>query len=56
MNNATKRLAQYAANIKFEDILDSVVLSAKSCIKDSIACMLGGTTTKPGRQVIELII
>ncbi len=56
MNNATKRLAQYAANIKFEDIPDNIVLSAKSCIKDSIACMLGGTTTKPGRQVIELII
>ena len=55
MNNATKCLAQYAANIKFEDIPDNVVLSAKSCIKDSIACMLGGTTTKPGRQVIELI-
>ena len=55
MNNATKCLAKYAATIKFEELPDNIVLSAKSCIKDSIACMLGGSTTKPGRQVIELV-
>ena len=55
MSKATERLATYASQIKIEEIPSEVITSAKECILDSMAYMIGGSPTKTGRQIIEMM-
>ena len=44
MSNETIQLAQYAANLRFEDLPAEVVSRAKDCIIDTAAAIIYGNT------------
>jgi 2-methylcitrate dehydratase PrpD len=54
--NATRTLAEYAAQVRFEDLPANVVLRAKHVIRDSLGCLLGGTTFAPGKHLTRLLL
>jgi 2-methylcitrate dehydratase len=47
-------IANYAAELKYEDIPEDVVRLAKRTILDTIGCMYGGYTAGPSRIAIKL--
>jgi 2-methylcitrate dehydratase PrpD len=48
---ATRDLAEFAANLQFEDIPEDLVLNAKQCIRDSLGCGVFGAPT-PWTQAV----
>ncbi len=54
--SATRRLAQYAVETRYHDLPDDVVAQAKQAIRDSLGCLLGGTTLAAGRQMCNMIL
>ncbi|MBI5440104.1 MAG: MmgE/PrpD family protein [Deltaproteobacteria bacterium] len=51
----TQILADYIARASYDDLPSSVVLHAKKCISDTIACGLGGRKTHEGDVLIDLM-
>jgi 2-methylcitrate dehydratase PrpD len=49
----TATLGRYIAEATFADIPEDVVIKAKRCILDSIACAFGGYACEPGRKVAD---
>ena len=47
-------VARYAANLKYEDLPDDVVRSAKRAILDTFGCAFGGYTAEPSRIALKL--
>ena len=47
-------IARYAANLRYEDLPDDVVWSAKRAILDTFGCALGGYTAEPSRIALKL--
>lgn len=54
--SATQSLAEYAAQAHFEDLPAHVVLQAKHVIRDSLGCLLGGSTLAPGKNLAAMIM
>src|SRR6266700_2385954 len=53
MANETVRLAQYAAELRYEDLPASVVQQAKECIIDTVAAGICGAAMPWSRIVID---
>src|SRR5690242_4310138 len=53
--NATRRLARFALDLKYKDIPPEVIDRAKSCILDTLAVCLYGST-KPWSQTISKFV
>ena len=51
MVNATRTLARYVAESRFENLPPHVVAHAKLVIRDSIGCLLGGSTLTAGKTL-----
>jgi 2-methylcitrate dehydratase len=47
-------VARYAADLRFEDLPDDVVWSAKRAILDTFGCAFGGYTAEPSRVALKL--
>lgn len=54
--NATRTLASFASNLKFEHIPDDVVEHAKACILDSLGCNIYGTSLPWTRIVADMVM
>ncbi len=54
--NATRELAQYVVETKYSDLPEAVVTRAKQAIRDSIGCLIGGSTLAAGKQARDLIL
>lgn len=54
MNTIVDTLADYAQNLRFEDLPSEVVHQAKRLIVDSIGCALGGYRSEPARIAREM--
>jgi 2-methylcitrate dehydratase PrpD len=54
--NGTRALAEYVAQVRFEDLPDVVVSHAKQVIRDSIGCLLGGTTFAAGKHITRMMM
>lgn len=52
--SATRQLASYAVETRYEDLPSTVIAQAKRAIRDSWGCLLGGTTLPTGRQMRDL--
>jgi 2-methylcitrate dehydratase PrpD len=50
-SGATGRLASYVAALEYEDLPEAVVSQAKVAIRDSLGCLLGGSTLVAGQQM-----
>ncbi len=53
MQGATRKLAEFATNTRFEQIPPDVVLESKRLILDTIGCAIGGVHTQSGRIALE---
>jgi len=51
--NHTKKMAEYAAKLKYEDIPDKVFGTVKALILDYVSCAYGGMQTESGRIAAE---
>lgn len=51
----TQAIAEWATRLIWEDLPPEVVAKAKSCLRDSMACMIGGSQSRSGRIVLEAI-
>lgn len=51
--SATHKLAQYAAESKYEDLPKEVVEKAKLLILDTLGCEMAGSKTPPGQKIIQ---
>ncbi len=47
-------LSRFAIDLKFAELPEKVVTRAKNIIIDTVACIVGGTTSEPGRAVLAL--
>ncbi len=56
LENATRDLAAYASQLKFEDIPRAVVARMNDCVLDSIGCCLHGVTLPWTRKVQEMVL
>lgn len=56
MTDATSCLGEYASNIRWTDLPSKTIAAAKRCLLDSVACMLGGSTTYLGKRVASLVL
>jgi 2-methylcitrate dehydratase PrpD len=54
--NATRDLATFAANLKYEDIPAPVVAHMKHCLLDSLGCGLFGATLPWTKKVAEMVL
>lgn len=54
--SATRQLAQYAADLKYKDLPENVIRQAKYLIRDSLGCLLAGSTLSAGKQVRDMIL
>ena len=54
MSSLTQELAKFAAEIKFEDLPQTVVHEAKRVLLDSIGCALAGIAVDKGKIPVEL--
>ena len=54
--SATQQLARYAAELRYEDVPPEVVAKAKDLIRDSIGCLLAGSTLAAAQSVRDLIL
>jgi 2-methylcitrate dehydratase PrpD len=53
---ATRDLAAFAANLRYEDLPAAVVAHAKHCILDSLGCGLFGATLPWTEKVVDMIL
>ena len=53
---AAERLAQFAAGLRYEDLPDSVVRTAKLCLIDAMACAIFGAGFPWSRAVADLAV
>ncbi|MFC9335737.1 MmgE/PrpD family protein [Arthrobacter sp. NPDC057009] len=51
--SVTRRMADFSANLKFEDLPDHVVQEVKRLLLDTVACGLGGHLLDKGRLALE---
>lgn len=51
---ATAALAAFVSGTRSEDLPPEVVEAARRCLRDSLACAIGGVVLEPGRIVREL--
>lgn len=56
MNNITKELAEFAVNLKYDDIPKDVVEKTKLILLDSIGCALGSYVTDRSRIALEFAL
>ena len=54
MENITQKLADFVANIRFEDLPQHVVHESKRLLLDSIGCALAGLSTTKGKLAVEM--
>jgi 2-methylcitrate dehydratase PrpD len=54
--SATQQLAQYAADLRYEDLPAEIVDKAKVLIRDSLGCLLAGGTLESASQVRGMIM
>ena len=54
--SATHTLAEYAAQARFDDLPTSAVLQAKHLIRDSLGCLLGGSTLAAGKHLTTMMM
>jgi 2-methylcitrate dehydratase PrpD len=52
---ATRRLAEFAVSLKFEDLPPDVVEKAKLCLLDHLGCAVYGASLSSMRRVLELV-
>lgn len=52
--HATARLAAFLAETRFSDLPSHVVESARRCLRDSVACMIGGSATEPAGRMFNI--
>lgn len=52
----TRILAQYAAGVEYKDLPESVITQAKYVIRDSLGCLLGGSTFSVAQELSQLMI
>jgi len=55
MTGPTRKLAEYAATLSYDDLPPQVVRRAKTAIMDSLACTLGGSGTDIGVKILSLV-
>lgn len=55
MMDTTLRLSEYASSVRWTDLPSKAAAAAKRCLLDSVACMLGGSTTRLGKQLDSLV-
>ena len=53
MANETKRLAEYAAALRYDDLPEPVLRRAKDCLIDTVAAIVYGHTQPAGRIAVE---
>jgi aconitate decarboxylase len=53
--STTRTLAEFAVNLRYEDLPDDLVANAKRCILDSLGCGLYGST-KPWSQSVARVV
>lgn len=51
-----ERLADWIVHLAAQDIPVATVTAAKSCILDSLACMIGGIGLKPSRIALDVLL
>jgi 2-methylcitrate dehydratase PrpD len=51
--NAVARIAEYAANLTYDDLTETTVLRARQIVLDTIGTMLGGYQTPLGRRAAD---
>ena len=56
LENATRDLASFASQLKFEDIPAAALEHMKNCVLDSIGCCLHGVTLPWTRKVQEMVL
>jgi 2-methylcitrate dehydratase PrpD len=54
--SATRQLASYAAETKYADLPEAVIAHAKLAIRDSIGCLIGGSSLAAGKRARDLIL
>ncbi len=54
--SATRTLAEYVAQARFENLPAYVVLQAKHVIRDSLGCLLGGSTLAAGDRLRAMMM
>lgn len=47
--NQTKNVSEWIAHLRWEDIPAPIVVQAKRCLRDHLACVAGGAQSEPGR-------
>ncbi len=53
---ATRRLAEFASALKFEDLPAAVVEKAKTCVLDTLGCCIFGATLPPVRKLATMLM
>ncbi len=54
--SATQELAQYAADLRYEDLPAEIVDKTRVLIRDSLGCLLAGGTLESASQVRRMIM
>ena len=54
MAQETKKLAEYAAGLRFEDLPEPVIQRAKDCIADTVATIAFGADLPWSRMIVGL--
>jgi 2-methylcitrate dehydratase PrpD len=54
MENITQELAEFVANIRFEDLPQHVVHESKRILLDSMGCALAGLSTSKGKLAVRM--
>ncbi|MGD9145872.1 MAG: MmgE/PrpD family protein, partial [Anaerolineae bacterium] len=54
--SATGRLARHVAQTRYGDLPPEVVRQAKDAIRDSLGCLLGGSTLEAGQRLCNLLL
>ncbi len=55
MSSTTLTLAEWAANLEYNDIPEKVITHVKKCILDNIGCVAFGTTTPWGSIIVDMV-
>lgn len=56
MMSQTAAVAEWIAALRWEDIPADVIVQAKRCLRDHLACVAGGARSEPGRIASELAL
>jgi 2-methylcitrate dehydratase PrpD len=52
---ATRKLAEFASALRFEDLPAAVVAKAKTCVLDTLGCCIFGATLAPVRKLAAMV-